>query len=54
MVGIDRITYSVDYPFVPLGSGEPRRFLETAAIRDADKEQIGHGNWERLTSKLCA
>ena len=54
VVGVDRVMYSVDYPFVPLGSGEPRRFLEGAQISDAGKEQIGHGNWERLTAKRGA
>ncbi len=51
VAGVDRIMYSADYPFVPLGPGVPRKFLEDAPISATDKESIGHGNWERLTSR---
>lgn len=54
VVGASRIMYSVDHPFVPMGSGEPRRFLENAPISDADKELIGHTNWETLTATRTA
>jgi len=46
MVGVDRILYSVDYPYVPNeGASE---FLENAPISPEDKEKIAHGNAERL------
>jgi len=46
MVGVDRILYSVDYPYVPNeGASE---FLENAPISLEDKEKIAHGNAERL------
>lgn len=50
VVGVERIMYSVDYPFIPMGSGQPRRFLKNAPISDADKELIGRINWETLTA----
>jgi predicted TIM-barrel fold metal-dependent hydrolase len=44
--GADRIMFAVDYPF---GDSVPgRRFLDEAAIDDDVREQIAHGNAERL------
>lgn len=51
VVGVDRIMYSVDYPYVPLPDGAARRFLEDAELDQADREKIAHGNWERLTAR---
>ena len=46
MVGVDRILFSVDYPYVPNeGASE---FLENAPISPEDKEKIAHGNAEKL------
>ncbi len=45
-VGVDRILFSVDYPY---GSMEnSRAFLEQLPISPADKERIAHANAERL------
>ena len=46
VVGADRILFSVDYPFSPLGDGTA--FLRAAPIAEADREKIAHGNAERL------
>lgn len=46
VLGADRILYSVDYPYLP--NGGARKFLETAPISQAEKEQIAHGNARRL------
>jgi predicted TIM-barrel fold metal-dependent hydrolase len=46
MVGVDRIMYSVDYPWV--GNEGARDFLENAPITQADKEKIAHRNVEKL------
>ena len=54
VVGSSRIMYSADYPFVPMGSGQPRAFLERAPISESDKELIGHANWETLTGTRTA
>jgi predicted TIM-barrel fold metal-dependent hydrolase len=46
VVGVDRIIFSVDYPFAP---NEPARaLLDNAPISPADREKIAHGNVERL------
>lgn len=45
-IGVDRILYSVDYPYI--GNEGAREFLENAPISQADKEKIAHGNAERL------
>jgi hypothetical protein len=44
--GIDRILFSVDYPFAPNAAG--RRFLNTVALAPADKEKLSHGNADAL------
>ncbi len=45
-VGIDRILFSADYPLRPMP--EARRFLDQLPVSDAEREQIAHGNAERL------
>jgi uncharacterized protein len=44
--GIDRIMFSVDYPFAPNAAG--RRFLNTVALAPADKEKLAHGTADAL------
>ncbi len=46
VVGVDRILYSVDYPYLTLAGA--RRFLESLPVSQEDKEKIAHGNAERL------
>jgi predicted TIM-barrel fold metal-dependent hydrolase len=44
--GIDRILFSVDYPYSPNEKG--RRFLDQLVVSPEDKAKIAHGNAERL------
>jgi predicted TIM-barrel fold metal-dependent hydrolase len=44
--GADRVLFAVDHPFSD--GTEARRFLDRAAISDEEREQIAHGNAERL------
>ncbi|MBJ3816868.1 amidohydrolase [Shimwellia pseudoproteus] len=46
VVGVDRIIYAVDYPY--LTNKGARDFLETAPISQQDKEKIAHRNAETL------
>lgn len=46
VLGVDRIMFSVDYPFSD--SAEATAFLRDAPLSPADKEKIAHGNAERL------
>lgn len=46
VLGVDRIMYSVDYPFV--GNGRAESFLAEARISDGDREAIAHGTAELL------
>ncbi len=39
--GIDRIMFSIDYPFAPNAAG--RKFLDNVALAPADKEKLAHG-----------
>ncbi|MFJ4651344.1 amidohydrolase family protein [Nocardia sp. NPDC088792] len=52
VLGIDRIMFSADYPFVPVPENGCRNFLEQADLTDAEREQIGSGNWERLCANI--
>lgn len=46
VLGVDRIMFSVDYPFSD--SSEATRFLREAPLSPIDKEKIAHANAERL------
>lgn len=45
-VGVDRILFSMDYPYASMESA--RNFLDQLPVSPADKEQIAHGNAECL------
>lgn len=45
-VGVDRIMFSMDYPFGSME--EARSFLEHLPVSEADRARIAHGNAERL------
>ena len=45
-VGVDRIMFSVDYPYGSMT--EARAFLQNLPVTDADRERIAHGNAEKL------
>ena len=49
VMGIDRIMFSVDYPYV--SAPNARAFLANADLSELDKAKFAHGNWERLTSR---
>jgi len=44
--GIDRILFSVDYPFAANATG--RAFLDALPVSPADRAKIAHGNADRL------
>ncbi len=52
MVGVERVTYSTDYPFIDTGNGLARSSLEDADITVQTRERIAHGNWDELTGHL--
>jgi len=45
-VGVERIMFSVDYPYGSMA--EARAFLEHLPVSAADRERIAHGNAERM------
>jgi predicted TIM-barrel fold metal-dependent hydrolase len=44
--GIDRIMFSIDYPFAPNALG--RKFLDEVALSPADMAKLTHGNADVL------
>jgi uncharacterized protein len=47
-VGVDRIMFSVDYPYGSMA--EARAFLNQIPVTEADRARIAHGNAERIFS----
>jgi 2,3-dihydroxybenzoate decarboxylase len=45
-IGIDRVLFSIDYPFE--STEEAVQFLRTAQYPPADLERIAHANAERI------
>ncbi|WP_328616925.1 amidohydrolase family protein [Amycolatopsis sp. NBC_00355] len=52
LVGVDRILFSTDYPFVSTPPGGARDFLTQAPLGDADRLKIASGNWDRLRAAI--
>jgi predicted TIM-barrel fold metal-dependent hydrolase len=52
VVGVERILFSTDYPYVPAPKAGFLRFLKEADLSDADREKIASGNWERLCAGI--
>jgi predicted TIM-barrel fold metal-dependent hydrolase len=46
VVGVDRMLFSVDYPYDSNATG--RAFLDALPVSMEDKAKISHGNAERL------
>jgi hypothetical protein len=46
VVGLDRMMYSVDYPFSPTTNGQ--KFLDSLELNDIDRAALTHGNAERI------
>ena len=44
--GVDRIMFSVDYPFA--SNARARAFLDALPVSPADRAKIAHGNADRL------
>ena len=45
-IGVERIMFSVDYPYGSME--EAQSFLQHLPVSGADRERIAHGNAERL------
>jgi predicted TIM-barrel fold metal-dependent hydrolase len=52
LVGVDRLLFSTDYPFVATPPGGARAFLAEAPISDTDRAKIASGNWDRLCASI--
>jgi uncharacterized protein len=49
IVGVERIMFATDFPYLFPGDGAARRFLEEADLSAGQKGAIASGNWEALT-----
>lgn len=52
LLGPERILFSSDYPYRMAPNGGARRFLEEAALSEADRAAIAHGNWEKVVAGI--
>ena len=51
-VGVERILFSTDYPFLLAPHGGARRFLEEADLCESDRKKIASENWNRLCAAI--
>lgn len=52
VVGIDRVMFSSDYPFVPSPAGGAPGFLADAGLSDADRQAVASGTWEAVRAGI--
>lgn len=52
VLGVERIMFSTDYPYRFTPDGGARKFLEEAALNQAEKIAIASGNWEHMVAKI--
>lgn len=52
LIGIDRILFAMDYPFEVGEGGAARRFLDEADLSSEHRNQIAHGNWDRVCAAI--
>lgn len=52
LLGADRIMFATDYPYQIKENGKSRRFLEAADLSEQDRNNIAHGNWERMCAAI--
>jgi uncharacterized protein len=52
VVGVERIMFAADYPFVPTDGGLARGFLEQAELDEQDRARIAGGNWAQLCAAI--
>lgn len=52
LIGPERIMFATDYPFEPASRAGARNFLDSADVDDDTRENIGHGNWDRLRHRI--
>ena len=52
VIGVDRIMFATDYPYIPVPDGASRRFLESSGLDEADRRKIASGNWEQVCSAI--
>ncbi len=54
VVGVERILFSTDYPYLFAPNGGARQFLEQTGLDEIDRRRIASGNWERLVAGISA
>ena len=52
VMGIDRILFALDYPFIDAPDGGSRKFLTESSLSVEDQEKVAHGNWKRLVRRV--
>lgn len=52
VLGVERILFSTDYPYRFTPDGGARRFLEEAALSDAERVAVAHGNWDAMVAAI--
>ena len=52
VMGVERVMFATDYPFLMAKGGRARRFLEEAELSSAHRDRIAFGNWQALVADI--
>lgn len=52
VLGIDRVLFATDYPYVPESKAGARAFLDAAPLTQDERQAVAHGNWDRLRAAI--
>jgi len=52
VMGVERIMFATDYPFLMAKGHGARRYLEEAGLSPKDRDRIACGNWEALVADI--
>ena len=52
MVGVERILFATDYPYLSCPTGGVEHFLQATGLDRADQERVAAGNWDALVTGI--
>ena len=54
VMGIDRLMFSLDYPFAPRTRADVTEFLQESGLDESEKQKLAFANWEKLVGEIRA
>lgn len=53
VMGIDRLMFSLDYPFAPRTRADVVAFLHESGLDEDEQRRVASANWDALTAQVC-